>query len=62
MTTASAWFSDKTGVLFFSQLGDSVTVVTGLIFIACVMVLREGLSGVANKVVRRVFHGHDVCA
>ena len=46
-----AWLSEKTGVIYFSQIGDSVTVVTGLIFIACVMVLREGLSGVVNTVV-----------
>ena len=44
-----AWLTEKTGVIFFAQLGDSVTVVTGLIFIACVMVMREGLSGVVNK-------------
>jgi branched-chain amino acid transport system permease protein len=34
-----------TGVDWFNSLGESVTIVTGLIFIACVLLFRRGIVG-----------------
>ena len=35
----------STGVEWFRSLGESVTIVTGLIFIACVLAFRRGIVG-----------------
>jgi len=40
-----------TGVQWFNSLGESATIVTGLIFIACVLALRRGIVG---EIVARV--------
>jgi branched-chain amino acid transport system permease protein len=40
-----------TGVDWFNSLGESVTIVTGLIFIACVLAFRRGIVG---EVIARV--------
>ncbi|OZI30461.1 branched-chain amino acid ABC transporter permease [Bordetella genomosp. 10] len=37
--------ADWTGVDWFSQLGESVTIVIGLIFVICVMAFRRGIAG-----------------
>jgi len=37
--------ADLTGVQWFTSLGEAVTVVTGLIFVICVMAFRRGLVG-----------------
>ena len=37
--------SDFTGIAWFNGLGESVTLVTGLIFIICVLAFRRGLVG-----------------
>jgi len=34
-----------TGVSWFNSLGESVTIVTGVIFIACVLAFRRGIVG-----------------
>jgi len=36
-----------TGVDWFNTLGDSVTIVTGLIFVVCVLAFRRGIMGEA---------------
>jgi branched-chain amino acid transport system permease protein len=38
-----------TGVAWFNSLGESVTIVTGLIFVFCVMAFRRGLVGIFTK-------------
>lgn len=43
--------SSVTGVAWFNSLGESVTIVTGLIFIACVLLFRRGIVG---EIVARV--------
>ena len=40
-----AWLARTTGVEWFSTLGQSVTIVTGLIFIVCVLAFRRGSKG-----------------
>lgn len=40
-----------TGVQWFNSLGESVTIVTGVIFIACVLAFRRGIVG---EIVARV--------
>jgi branched-chain amino acid transport system permease protein len=37
--------ADLTGVQWFNGLGEAVTVVTGLIFVICVLAFRRGLVG-----------------
>ena len=39
------WLAQTTGVEWFSTLGESVGMVTGLIFIACVLLFRRGIVG-----------------
>ncbi|QNA87243.1 branched-chain amino acid ABC transporter permease [Massilia sp. Dwa41.01b] len=39
------WLADKSGVAWFSTLGESVGMVTGLIFIVCVLLFRRGIVG-----------------
>jgi branched-chain amino acid transport system permease protein len=34
-----------TGIDWFSTLGESVTIVTGLIFVLCVLLFRRGIMG-----------------
>lgn len=40
-----AWLAKSTGVEWFSTLGESVTIVTGLIFVICVLLFRRGVMG-----------------
>lgn len=39
------FLADGTGVEWFRTVGDSVTIVTGLIFIVCVLLFRRGIVG-----------------
>jgi len=39
--------ADLTGIGWFNGLGESVSLVTGLIFIVCVLAFRRGLVGEA---------------
>ena len=40
-----AWLADVTSIEWFGTIGDSVTIVTGLIFIVCVLLFRRGIMG-----------------
>jgi branched-chain amino acid transport system permease protein len=40
-----SFLAETTGVAWFSTLGESVGIVTGLIFIACVLLFRRGIVG-----------------
>lgn len=40
-----AWLARTTNVEWFNTIGDSVTIVTGLIFIICVLAFRRGIVG-----------------
>ena len=46
------WLADTTGVAWFAGIGESVTIVTGFIFILCVLTFRRGIAGELNE---RVF-------
>lgn len=39
------WLAQATGVEFFNSLGESVTTVTGAIFVICVLAFRRGIMG-----------------
>ncbi|HEU4622235.1 MAG TPA: branched-chain amino acid ABC transporter permease [Burkholderiaceae bacterium] len=39
------WLADLTGINWFLALGESVTIVTGLIFVVCVLMFRRGIVG-----------------
>jgi branched-chain amino acid transport system permease protein len=41
------WLATTTGIGWFQSLGESATIVTGLIFIACVLAFRRGIVGEA---------------
>jgi branched-chain amino acid transport system permease protein len=48
-----AWLAEHTGVAWFGTLGESVGMVTGLIFIVCVLLFRRGIVGeIASKLER----------
>lgn len=40
-----AWLAEASGLAWFGSLGESVGMVTGLIFIVCVLVFRRGIVG-----------------
>jgi branched-chain amino acid transport system permease protein len=40
-----AWLVERSGVAWFAALGESVGMVTGLIFIVCVLLFRRGIVG-----------------
>jgi branched-chain amino acid transport system permease protein len=40
-----ALLADISGIQWFSSLGESVGIVTGLIFVACVLLFRRGIVG-----------------
>jgi ABC-type branched-subunit amino acid transport system permease subunit len=44
-----------TSVDWFNTLGDSVTIVTGLIFIICVLAFRHGMVGELGIIIGRRF-------
>ncbi len=44
---AGKWLADTSGIEWFNGLGESVSLVTGLIFIVCVLAFRRGLVGEA---------------
>jgi branched-chain amino acid transport system permease protein len=48
-----AWLARVTGVEWFQGLGEAVTVVTGLIFVVCVLAFRRGIVGEALAVWQR---------
>ncbi|HEX5514427.1 MAG TPA: branched-chain amino acid ABC transporter permease, partial [Gammaproteobacteria bacterium] len=48
------FFADLTGIAWFSALGDSVTMVTGLIFVICVLAFRRGIVGEAVALMQRL--------
>ncbi|MFN4359141.1 MAG: branched-chain amino acid ABC transporter permease [Hylemonella sp.] len=39
------WFAKFSGVEWFASLGESVTIVTGFIFVVCVLAFRRGVMG-----------------
>jgi branched-chain amino acid transport system permease protein len=43
-----------TGIDWFNTLGDSVTMVTGLIFVVCVLAFRRGIMGEVISLVQRL--------
>ncbi|MDB5831047.1 MAG: transporter permease [Caballeronia sp.] len=48
------WLASVTGVNWFGTLGDSVTIVTGFIFIVCVLALRKGIVGEILALFQRI--------
>lgn len=49
------WLAVLTGVEWFKSIGESVTIVTGLIFILCVLLFRRGIVGeIAARIVPRI--------
>jgi branched-chain amino acid transport system permease protein len=53
------WLAGVTGIEWFSTLGESVGVVTGLVFVACVLLFRRGVVGEIGALVesrRRAAH------
>ena len=47
------WLGELTGIAWFNSLGESVSLVTGLIFIVCVLAFRRGLVGEAMALLER---------
>ncbi|MBB3194966.1 branched-chain amino acid ABC transporter permease [Roseateles terrae] len=48
------WLAGLTGIQWFAGLGESVSLVTGLIFILCVLLFRRGLVGEAGALWERM--------
>ena len=46
------WLSNITGVVWFQRLGESVTIVIGLIFVICVLAFRRGIIGEMDAWIR----------
>jgi branched-chain amino acid transport system permease protein len=43
------WLADVTHLGWFERLGESVSIVTGVMFVACVMLFRRGIVGEAAR-------------
>ena len=43
-----SWLASTTGIEWFNSFGESVTIVTGFIFIVCVLAFRRGIVGELN--------------
>jgi branched-chain amino acid transport system permease protein len=50
------WLARMTGVEWFNAIGESVTIVTGLIFIVCVLAFRRGIVGELAARLKRAPH------
>lgn len=50
----SRYLADLTGLEWFAVLGESVTIVTGLIFVVCVLLFRRGIVGEAIALLQRL--------
>jgi branched-chain amino acid transport system permease protein len=46
-----------TTIDWFNTLGESVTMVTGLIFVICVLAFRKGIMGELNSLIERLAEG-----
>ncbi|MFC4929321.1 branched-chain amino acid ABC transporter permease [Massilia sp. GCM10023247] len=51
--------AEQTGVAWFGSLGESVGMVTGLIFIVCVLLFRRGIVGELGALLERGKRGRD---
>ncbi|HEX6829679.1 MAG TPA: branched-chain amino acid ABC transporter permease [Burkholderiales bacterium] len=49
------WLSGATGIEALSRIGESVTIVTGLIFVVCVLLFRRGIVGELQALWKRMF-------
>jgi branched-chain amino acid transport system permease protein len=49
------WLARVSGIEVFGRIGESVTVVTGLIFVICVLVFRRGIVGELQALWKRLF-------
>lgn len=49
-----AWLAHSTGLQWFNTLGESVTIVTGLIFILCVLTFRNGIVGACMELTKKL--------
>ncbi|HEV7929284.1 MAG TPA: branched-chain amino acid ABC transporter permease, partial [Nitrosospira sp.] len=47
------WLATVTTIEWFKTIGESVTIVTGLIFIVCVLAFRRGIVGELLAVARK---------
>jgi branched-chain amino acid transport system permease protein len=48
------FLGSTTGIAWFNTLGEAVSMVTGLIFVACVLLFRKGIVGeVVDRMGRR---------
>jgi branched-chain amino acid transport system permease protein len=48
------WLMQVTGIEWFGRLGESVTIVTGLIFVLCVSLFRAGIVGELEALAQRL--------
>ncbi len=48
-----AWLAEQLGIAWFGSLGESVGMVTGLIFIVCVLLFRRGIVGEIGALLAR---------
>ncbi|KAF1020327.1 MAG: hypothetical protein GAK30_02574 [Paracidovorax wautersii] len=48
------WLAQATGISWFDTLGESVTMVTGLIFVICVLAFRRGVMGELIALIERL--------
>jgi len=48
------WLADVTTIEWFRTLGESVTIVTGFIFIVCVLAFRRGIVGEMQALFKRI--------
>lgn len=53
---AGNWLAEQTGVPWFNTLGESVSLITGVIFMIFVLALRRGIVGTASDAINKWRH------
>jgi branched-chain amino acid transport system permease protein len=53
-----SWLADVTTIEWFKSIGESVTIVTGFIFIVCVLAFRRGIVGEITSLFKRSPSSH----
>ncbi|HJV75976.1 MAG TPA: branched-chain amino acid ABC transporter permease, partial [Noviherbaspirillum sp.] len=51
------WLAALTNIEWFRSIGESVTIVTGFIFIVCVLAFRRGIVGESGALFKRTVPG-----
>ena len=53
LASFGTWLGELTHIAWFQGLGESVSIVTGVMFVACVLLFRRGIVGEIARLLER---------